>query len=134
MVVILTAENGSEFAAPSDKWAAALDLAQRYGWTPHGTVRPGAWDGSYTRPCGQMIPSSDARRLATALGEALDDVPDHASAPAGPSRTPSVYEMFSGPVKRDLSALSAFLACGACTVFGACDAHGRHEVRFEAPR
>src|SRR5688572_3109403 len=109
MVVILKAESGVEFVAPSDRWAAVLELARRYGWQPRGSVRPGAWDGSYLRPCGQMIGSCDGRSLAAALLDAMDDVPDHAALPAGTSRSPTAFEIFSGPVKRDLAVLAEFL-------------------------
>ena len=66
-------------------WAKALELARLYGWKPLGTRPPshvdfynlGAeWDGRYLTNDGQTVKAEDARSLAAALEQSLDDIPD----------------------------------------------------------
>lgn len=66
-------------------WPKAMELACLYGWRPLGTVPPRSydfsqlnaeWDGTYLTNDGQLVKSEDALSLATALSQALDDIPD----------------------------------------------------------
>ena len=66
-------------------WAKALELAQVYGWKPLGTRPPShidfydllvEWDGRYLTNDGQTVKAEDARWLAAALEQALNDIPD----------------------------------------------------------
>lgn len=66
-------------------WAKALELAQLYGWEPLGTNPPSyidfyefcaEWDGRYLTNDGQTVKAEDARSLAAALEQALNDIPD----------------------------------------------------------
>ena len=68
-------------------WAKALELAQVYGWKPQGTRPPSQidfydicaeWDGRYLTNDGQTVKAEDARWLAAALEQALNDIPDEA--------------------------------------------------------
>ena len=66
-------------------WAKALELAQIYGWKPQGTRPPSGinfyeiyaeWDGRYLTNDGQAVKAEDARALAAALEQSLDDIPN----------------------------------------------------------
>ena len=65
-------------------WARILNLAERYGWHPMGTVEPEwegepdapPWHGSYSSNDGQRVLAADAANLAAALARALPDLPD----------------------------------------------------------
>ena len=66
-------------------WGKALELAQLYGWQPHGTHPPshldfyqlGAeWEGGYLTNDGQTVKAEDALLLAAALERSLDDISD----------------------------------------------------------
>ena len=93
---------GGVISLEPSAWTALLDLAQLYGWQPHGTVQPPAlypqsglelegrdpadigtddsiapvgmlsWDGSYIVGVGQQVTTEDAAALADALDRALE--------------------------------------------------------------
>ena len=77
-------------------WENVLALAEMYGWHPAGTRPPGsdeqdagqeAWEGEYFANDGQTVTAEDARDVADALEEALDDIPSHNAAAHKTKRT-----------------------------------------------
>jgi len=74
----LTSETGAEFRLGGVGWTFYLNLAERYGWSPAGTLppdssRPEEWPGNYDSNEGQRVTGADAAALATALQAALAD-------------------------------------------------------------
>ena len=66
-------------------WVKALELARSYGWKPKGTRPPVGldlyelnteWHGRYLTNDGQLVNAEDARWLAAALEQSLNDIPD----------------------------------------------------------
>ncbi|MCG3135512.1 MAG: hypothetical protein HMLKMBBP_03203 [Planctomycetes bacterium] len=107
-------------------WRRAVALAERYGWSPRGTVREPGWPGCYVAPCGQMVASRDAAEMALALEDLLDDIPDFASDARGGA---SLLEGLGGPGKADLRRLIAHLRSGSFMIYANC---GRHADRRSA--
>lgn len=71
-------------------WQMLLHLAKIGGWQPG---LPGDFQAAYLQPEGQKVPASEARAIAKALEDVLDDVPDFVI-PIG--RKIHVFEYFSG--------------------------------------
>ena len=73
----LTNDSGGSFDWKSLGWWHLLCIAQRYGWTPAGTVTPDdgedEWDGNYFHSLGQQVTAADAAALAAALRRFADD-------------------------------------------------------------
>lgn len=85
MTVHLCGRAGHDLTITHQVWCAALELAHMYGWQPLGT-HPGRnagfnrldqWDGNYLTCDEQVVGEEDARQIAAALRQALDDIPDH---------------------------------------------------------
>lgn len=136
MVIVLTRERQA-FLLPDRSWKFALNLGQKYGWKPVGTVEPddhsfstefttASWEGNYEAPMRQGVVGPDGRNLASALDRALADVPEFDALghkitvdPAcpiivqiNPGARVSALEWFSGPNRQGLVALISFLAAG----------------------
>lgn len=86
-------EKGYRAHLSGGAWSKALNLAVAYGWTPAGTLTPPhwqdpgfmedagwkvipEWDGGYNTNDGQLVTAEDAKALADALENSLDDIPD----------------------------------------------------------
>jgi hypothetical protein len=79
-------ENGVDHIRVSAEfWCRALRLATLYDWKAMGTLDYGPhpasavgqiWDGNYVTNDYQYVRPTDAKALAAALSEALDDIPD----------------------------------------------------------
>ena len=72
-------ERGEELEFTVSAWRLALEIAERHGWNPAGTIAPGdwegeeEWEGDYFTMDGQRVSPEDAARLAVALEKALAD-------------------------------------------------------------
>lgn len=71
-------EHGEEMRFSAQGWTLALEIAERHGWNPQGTLAPDAWEGDewegdYFTMDGQRVSREDAARLAAALEKALAD-------------------------------------------------------------
>ena len=76
MGMALGRSNGDYFGVSYSLWSAMLELAERWGWRPAGTVlseegNPADWGGSYYSSDGQKCQDEDARGLAEALDRFL---------------------------------------------------------------
>jgi hypothetical protein len=75
-------DRGEHFRCSNGFWAAALVLAQEYGWVQAGTVDPlqgptdGQWTGRYSLNNGQVVRTEDADEIGAALERALQTLPD----------------------------------------------------------
>lgn len=71
------------FGFNSLSWRSVLQIAQRYGWKPAGTVDQDEpeWDSTYFSNDGQTVTTEDATALADALERALDDIPGIQTSP-----------------------------------------------------
>ena len=81
-----------------------LQLAQRYGWHPAGTVSGERdWSGTYFGACGQVITAEDGARLADALEKALPDLADHSiNEPRTPLNEPvALRDYFSNTERKE---------------------------------
>jgi hypothetical protein len=73
-------ERGEESRFSSSGWALALNIAERHGWNPQGTLEPAGWDeqeewgGDYDTMDGQRVSKEDAAGMVKALEKALADV------------------------------------------------------------
>jgi hypothetical protein len=66
---------------------------------------PAEWDGSYLGNCFQRVTDEDAARIADALEQALDDIPDFDAAEKWVEYGPTDIgptDMPTGPVERSL--------------------------------
>ena len=114
---------GGSFSWNIFQWGKLLDLAERYGWTPAGTLAPdpdpvfddpgsppAPWDGGYFWNDFQRVADADAANLAAAIERALPDIPDHdamghKTIDVGPFKgidpavSVSALELFSGGIK-----------------------------------
>lgn len=89
----LYSKNDEHYRFNISSWSALLDLAERQGWEPMGTIlyeyeyddednriNSGVldveWEGTYYSNDGQIVVVDDALNLANALENALDDIPD----------------------------------------------------------
>ena len=76
MAVVLKSKRGKTFETSDEHWSVFLNVAQRYGWQPAGTLPPPAWPraevwpGQYGTRDGQRVSDDDARAMALALYEA----------------------------------------------------------------
>ena len=76
MAVVLKSKRGKTFETSDEHWSVFLNVAQRYGWQPAGTLPPDAWprdqvwSGQYSTRDGQRVGEGDARALALVLYEA----------------------------------------------------------------
>jgi len=90
-------------------WGKLLKLAYLYGWEPLGTepggwidpetgpwyYSPDEWDGNYTSNDLQVVTEEDAARIADALDNALEDIPDHNVSEARVEHGPvSLFDLF----------------------------------------
>ena len=78
MGIILEGAGGNIWASVFE-WGQLLRLAQSYGWVPAGTVldEPDvSWNGGYQTNDRQRVTVDDARNLADALSQALQDLPE----------------------------------------------------------
>ena len=72
----LKSKRGKTFLTSDEHWSVFLNVAQRYGWQPAGTLAPPAWprrevwSGQYGTRDGQRVSDEDARALAAALYDA----------------------------------------------------------------
>ena len=109
---------GEELHFTHYSWRRALRLAERYGWQPAGThfEDSGQWTASgYFTRAQQLIVAENAAALASALAEALPDIPRHnAMEPlhAELGRLPDVV-WFSGETRGLLRSLIRFCQLGA---------------------
>lgn len=81
----LISESGDDLRLNNFAWATVLELAQRYGWEPRGTLPPEdwmevggeageSWDwDDYGSNEGQLVTAEDAAGIAQALESALSD-------------------------------------------------------------
>jgi len=120
MAVDLKSKRGKTFLTTDEHWSVFLNVAQRYGWQPAGTLAPPSWprgevwSGQYGTRDGQGVGDEDARALAMALyaaarddgvARALRDVISQVELaaerggsrppPGGPMRPGDFYEEFS---------------------------------------
>ena len=76
MTVILKSRRGKTFETSAEHWSVFVNVAQRHGWQPAGTLAPPSWprgevwSGQYGTQDGQRVGDVDARALAAALYEA----------------------------------------------------------------
>lgn len=76
MTVRLKSNRGKTFETSDEHWSVFLNVAQRFGWQPAGTLPPLAWPqgdvwpGQYATQDGQRVSDDDARALAAVLYEA----------------------------------------------------------------
>lgn len=70
---------GEEFRFSPSGWTLALEIAERAGWKPEGTLPPANhpvdhdWSGDYFSNEGQRVSSSDAAAMIRALESALSN-------------------------------------------------------------
>jgi hypothetical protein len=81
MSMDLQSECGQELGLGVGAWAQCLDLAEKHGWIPCGTLPPDElkdypWNGSYYGNNGQWVTAADARQMADALERAIKFLPD----------------------------------------------------------
>jgi hypothetical protein len=75
----LSNSRGETFRFSPPGWSLALEIAERAGWEPQGTLRPvdcpadQEWAGDYFANDGQRVSPSDAIALSAALESALAD-------------------------------------------------------------
>lgn len=64
-------------------WRPLLKIAEQHDWQPAGTTLAGDrdWCGTYYSNDGQLVRKVDARNLANALEQSLDDIPDFCTMP-----------------------------------------------------
>ncbi len=119
------------------EWIKVLQLAHEYGWESLGTEMdgwinsetgeliepPDDWDGNYTSNDTQWVTEEDASRIADALEDALQDIPDRKVEKTEMEHRPvSLFdllhdrtdplEFFSGTGKRTISAVIKFCRAG----------------------
>src|SRR5262249_11435627 len=74
----LASEAGDDLRLNNFAWATVLELAQRYGWEPRGTLPPEGWEeaaeaeepwesDNYGTNDGQLVTAEDAAGIADAL-------------------------------------------------------------------
>ena len=104
---------GGYFRFNNAGWRQVLTLAQASGWEPRGTEVPNRedfdaswWDGAYLVNSGQRVTDEDAKAIAEALKEALDDVPNHDAIPDIPLVPPDGGD-FQGARRLKLNAPKA---------------------------
>jgi len=72
-------ERGEELRFSTSGWTLALEIAERHGWNPQGTLAPADWDGEeewegeYFSMDGRRVSKEDAAGLVKALEKALGD-------------------------------------------------------------
>ncbi len=130
-------------------WQKLMNLAQIYGWNPAGTLEPPEWDreanedwnSSYDIFAGEWVTDDDARGLAAALDQALDDLPDNSMPDRiieteieeidregevsisfhiiEPNKSLNLFETFGGQYKSDLKAFIRFANKGGFHIYSA---------------
>src|SRR5690348_11625005 len=80
MSVDLYGCDGRYMKISTARWCKSLQLGEKHGWKPAGTVAPATvgydrrsrpWHGDYTSNCGQIVSAEDAHNLAAALERSL---------------------------------------------------------------
>jgi hypothetical protein len=72
-------DRGEELRFSNSGWSLALEIAERHGWNPQGTLAPAdweegkEWEGDYDTMDGQRVSAEDAAGLVKALERALAD-------------------------------------------------------------
>jgi len=72
-------DRGEELRFSTSGWTLALEIAERHGWNPQGTLVPADWDeeeeweGEYSSMDGQRVSKDDAAGMVKALEKALAD-------------------------------------------------------------
>ena len=80
--VHLASDTGPTITLDIATWGAVYNLALDHGWRPMGTEPPAGWQPTfdlewsraYVIPAGQRVGEVDARNLADALVQGLDDM------------------------------------------------------------
>lgn len=77
MGVDLISDTGESTGFGYGGWAYVLEIAEKFGWEPMGTLRPSeldsseSWEGEYGSSDGQRVTAEDAMALAKALEAAV---------------------------------------------------------------
>jgi hypothetical protein len=72
-------DRGAELRFSNSGWPLSLEIGERHGWNPQGTLAPADWDeeeeweGEYFSTDGQRVSKEDAAGLVKALEKALAD-------------------------------------------------------------
>lgn len=129
-------------------WQKVMDLALMYGWVPVGTAEPQhwegedtqtAWTGRYDHYLGEWVSPQDATRMADALADAFDDLPDHPMPDrvfeteieeldyedqmaitfhiVELNRSLNIFELFGGQYKYNLAEFIAFCRSGGFHIY-----------------
>ena len=109
---------GEELHFTHYSWRRALRLAERYGWQPAGTRLEDAeeWtEGDYFTRGQQLVVAEDAAALASALAEALPDIPRHNAMETLRTELGMLPDVvwFSGGTRSLLTSLIRFCQVGA---------------------
>lgn len=119
--------HGYFFNLNEANWKRMFHLAKDYGWEIHGTVAVAAalsphekWDGNYFDRIGAFVTPHDAKKLAIAIRNAMEDIPDKAQIEglniynAYPDDIDkfNFIEWYSGPNKQVLRDFSTFCEMG----------------------
>lgn len=117
----LTSESGDYLRFGGFGWAIILELAERFGWEPRGTLPPEGleeaddepmepWDGdNYGSNDGQIVTAEDAAAIADALQAALSDPEASAVlAEMGAVQRQQVEQMVPPEVAASFAALPSF--------------------------
>ncbi len=81
-MVVLT-NSVRSITMPNYMWSRLLCTSITFGWNPSGPInpqltgRPNDWKCGYYEACNQTVTSEDARRLAEALSDALEEALQH---------------------------------------------------------
>ncbi len=128
-----------QYRFETDLWLSVLDLVSGSGWTPPEMMPSGEPAGSaFVRPAGLTLTTEVAQGLAEAIEKLLPEVSDEelplSDYPYGEKHTENhlarratgappeledaaaAYELLSGPPKREVERLAAFLKEGSASI------------------